>query len=347
MSKEQSFPKYTLEELATHCGGRVVGDPNMTIQGMESLEAAGAEQLSHIESKKYFKRAAGTRAGALIVPEGAAAELNTILGREGNFIETDDVKLAHLKILGMFSTRRRPAGKIMPGALVDDTARVANGATIYPGAYVGEDAEIQAGTVLYPGAVVEAGARVGKDCLLYSNCVVGENCVIGDENILYSGVVIGADGYGYYDKDGTRHKIPQVGIVRTGKRVEIGANTCIDRATMGETYIGDDTKFDNLVQIGHNNKIGEKCYIVSQVGISGSCTVGDHVILAGQVGIADHVNIGNNVFVGAQGGVPNDIGDGERVWNTPCMPIMDAMRVNKIVRNLPELEKRVKKLEGK
>jgi UDP-3-O-[3-hydroxymyristoyl] glucosamine N-acyltransferase len=327
-----------LKKIAEILDGNLTGEEELDIKGINSLDNAGHSDLSHIEKDKYLEIAANSKAGAFIVNKSTKIE-------NRNTIEVKDVKIAHIKALGIFSTRHKHIPYISKKACIDKNVKIGKDVTIYENVTIMSDCEIGNNSILFPGVVLEWGAKIGKNCILYPNVIIGENCIIGDDNIFYGSVVIGTDGYGYHDTKEKRHKIPQIGIVRTGKRVELGANTCIDRATMGETYIGDDTKFDNLCQLGHNCNVGKKSYIVAQVGIAGSTQIGNNVILTGQVGVVDHVKIGDNVFVGPQGGIDRDLKDGEKVWNSPAVPMMKALRINKCIKELPALVKTVKYLE--
>ena len=216
---------------------------------------------------------------------------------------------------------------VYPFAFIGPRARVGEGCTLFPGAYAGEDCVIGKGSVLYPGAVVLAGVSLGDDC------------------VLGAGAVIGTDGFGFARMDGVMRKVPQIGTVRLADRVDIGANACVDRATLGATSIGADSKLDNLVQIGHNVSLGEQCLIISQVGIAGSTKAGDRVTMAGQAGIAGHLNIGNDVTIGPQSGVGKDIPAGMTGGGTPFMDGRDFLRVAVITPKLPELQRRIQTLE--
>jgi UDP-3-O-[3-hydroxymyristoyl] glucosamine N-acyltransferase len=245
---------------------------------------------------------------------------------------------------------------VPPG--VDPTARIApsaviEGAAIGPFVCIGEGAHVGPGTQLHAGVYVGAHSRIGRDVVLWPNVVVRERTTIGDRVVIHPNATIGADGFGYLQRDGRHVKIPQIGVVVIEDDVEIGANTCIDRARSGETRIGHGTKIDNLVQIGHNVRVGPECIIISQCGISGSTTLGDHVILAGQVGIIDHLSIGRGAVVAAKSGVARDIPDGQ-VWRgIPAVEnsefgrqAVGVRRLPKIMDHLKELAKRIEALES-
>jgi UDP-3-O-[3-hydroxymyristoyl] glucosamine N-acyltransferase len=218
---------------------------------------------------------------------------------------------------------------------------------IHPAAHIDPTAVIGEGTIVYPGVYVGPRTRIGRDCVLHPNVVIYEDCVIGDRVIINANSSIGPDGFGFATVQGTHHKIPQVGRVVIEDDVEIGANTCVDRAALGSTVIGKGSKVGNLNAIGHNVRIGEGALIVAQVGIAGSVKIGHHCTMAGQVGVAGHLSIGNNVTLGAQTGVIDDIPDQSTYIGAPAMPAQQARRVYSLFTQLPDLLQRIKQLEQK
>ncbi|HPI23489.1 MAG TPA: UDP-3-O-(3-hydroxymyristoyl)glucosamine N-acyltransferase [Spirochaetota bacterium] len=306
--------------------------------GALDVECAGA--IMYIEGKKALAGVLAKKPAAVVIPRNFAAD-----AIECPYIEVDDPKLAFIALLGIFGPKPKRSAGVQPGAHVDPAAAIGANATVMAGAAVMAGARVGDGSVIYPNCVVETDASIGANTVLYSGVVVRERCVIGADCILHSGVVIGADGYGFYEKDGKIIKIPQIGNVVIGDRVEIGANTCIDRATVGSTTVGNDTKFDNLVHIAHNCVIGERCYIVAQVGMSGTVTVGDKVIIAGQVGLADHISIASGAVIMGQSGIYNDVKKAEILFGTPARPVREQHRITSALGFLPELLKRVKKIE--
>ncbi len=311
---------FRLAELAARVGGEVVGDGELHLEGVAALEEAGPAQISFFSNRKYRREFEQSRAGAVVVepeeevPAGRAA------------LRVHNAYLAFAKITTLFNPPARARPEVAPEAVVHPSARVHPSAQVMPLASVGPGAEVGAGTILHPGVQIGEGARVGAGCLLYANVVVREQCVIGDRVILQPGVVIGSDGFGFaFDPEGEgqgpRHfKFPQVGIVVVEDDVEIGANTCVDRAALGVTRIGRGTKIDNLVQIAHNVEVGPLSLLVSQVGISGSTKLGMGVVAAGQVGIVGHLKIGDGARIGAQSGVTNDVEAGATVAGSPARP---------------------------
>jgi UDP-3-O-[3-hydroxymyristoyl] glucosamine N-acyltransferase len=243
---------------------------------------------------------------------------------------------------------------------IHPTAVIAPGAKLSPGVAVGahtiieDGVVIEEGSVIYGNCYVGAEAHLGKDCLIYPNVVLRERVSLGNRVIIHSGTVIGSDGYGYIPVDGKHMKIPQVGTVLIEDDVEIGANVTVDRARFDKTIIGEGTKIDNLVQIGHNVTIGKHCLIVAQSGIAGSTKLGDYVILAAQSGLVGHIEIGDGAIVGAQSGVSKSIKAGEKVFGYPAQPMKDALknnahiqRLDKYVETIKDLKKRIEDLEKK
>ncbi len=335
---------FTLAELAARVGGEVVGDGSQVVEGIAPLEDAGAHEVSFFSNKKYRKAFEASRAGAVVVePDVEVPAGRTVLRARNAY-------LAFAKISTLFHPPREPSPEIAPEAVVHPSARVHPSAQVMPLASIGPGAEIGPRTIVYPGVQVCEGARVGEDCLLYPNVVVRERCVLGNRVVLQPGCVIGADGFGFaFDPDGEGHgprhfKVPQIGIVVVEDDVEIGANACIDRATLGATRVGRGTKIDNLVQIAHNVELGPLCLIVSQVGIAGSTKLGMGVVAAGQVGIVGHLSIGDGVKIGAQSGIMNDIAPGETVAGYPAQPHIEWLRTQASLRHLSDLRKEVKEL---
>jgi len=324
----------TVTELAAYLGGVVQGDGSTVICGLGALETAGPDALTFLANPKYAGKVAETSAGAVLMAPGGER-----YGRTA--IEVANPYLCFAKLLTLFYTSPHEPLGVLSGAHVSETATVGEGTSIYPGACVGKNVVIGNRTVIYPGAVLYENVVVGDDCTIHANAVIRERCRIGDRCILQPGAVIGSDGFGYAPDGSGYFRIPQIGIVILENDVEIGANTCIDRAAIDVTRISRGTKLDNLVQIAHNCQIGEDCMIVSQVGISGSTKIGKHVTLAGQVGVAGHLTIGDNVMVGAQSGVPSSLPANAAYSGTPTMPHKEWLKSAMVVPRLPEIKKTV------
>ncbi len=327
-----------LGDLAARLGAELRGDPGVEVTAVAPLDRAGPGDVSFLSNPKYAPLLRQTRASAVIVGpdvdlEGPAA------------LVTPNPYLAFARAVELLHPQEHPRRGVEEGAWVHPTARLGEGVTALAGSRVDEGAQVGDGTILYPGVYVGRGARVGRDCVLHANAVVREGCVLGDRVILQPGAVVGSDGYGYA-RDGHRHvKIPQVGIAVLEDDVEVGANSTIDRAALGETRIGRGTKIDNLVQIGHNVTVGEHCLLVALVGVSGSTRIGNHVVLAGQVGVAGHITVGDGAMVGAQSGVASDVEPGARLLGSPAIPSTEWMRAQSLVRRLPRLRQRIREME--
>ncbi|MFC1650777.1 UDP-3-O-(3-hydroxymyristoyl)glucosamine N-acyltransferase [Candidatus Latescibacterota bacterium] len=314
---------------------------NVKITGLADIENAGAGDLTFISNPKYKQYLAETKADAVIHHK------DTVLPGHLISLAVDDPYFAFMKLLEYFNNRSHHdiAKGIHPSAVIDSDAVIGENVSIGACASIGPDVTIGDGTTIGPCSVVLKNSRIGRNCIFYPNVTIMDGCKIGDRAIFHAGVVIGSDGFGFVPHEGGLHKIQQIGTVVIGDDVEIGANTCIDRAVFGETVIGNGTKIDNLVQLGHNVRVGQYTVIVSQAGISGSTTIGSGVKIGGQAGFAGHLNIGSGSSVGAQAGVTKDVPDGETVSGYPAKDHMKAMRMEAALRSLPDLIKKVKKLE--
>ena len=328
----------TVTELAEYLGGVVQGNGEVVISGLGTLESAGPGALTFLANPRYASKVAETSAGAVLMAPGGER-----YGRTA--IEVANPYLGFAKLLTLFYTAPHEAMGVLPAAIVSKTATIGEGASVYPGACIGNNVTVGNRTVIYPGVVLYDNVTIGDDCIIHANAVVRDRCRIGNRCIVQPGAVIGSDGFGYAPDGNSYYRIPQVGIVVLEDDVEIGANSCIDRAAVEVTRIGRGTKLDNLVQIAHNCQIGENGMICAQVGISGSTKIGNHVTLAGQVGVAGHLTIGDNVLVGAQSGVPSSLPANAAYSGTPTMPHKEWLKSAMIVPRLPELRKTVSALE--
>ncbi len=329
-------------------GGEVLGDGAVQIRGVSGLEEAGPGDLSFYGSPRYRKAALATKASAVLV--GADVPDRKDLA----YVRVANPHLAFARISALFHPRPTFSPGVAPGAHVHPEAAVHPLATVMAGATVERGAQVSAKAVLFPGVFVGEGASVGEGALLYPNVVVRERCVVGARVILHPCVVVGADGFGFaLDMEVPEHfKVPQAGIVRIEDDVEVGACSCIDRATTGETLIGRGTKIDNLVQVAHNVRIGPLSIVCAQAGISGSAEVGMGVVLAGQVGVVGHIRVGDMAKVGAQSGVAHDVPDGATVSGSPAFDHREWLRASAaygkmagVMKELQRLRKRVEQLE--
>lgn len=331
--------KRTLGEIVERLGCRLSGDPHLEITGVAGLEEAAPSELTFLSNPKYRSKLASTRAAAVILAEPAQETQAAQLISENPYLD-------FARALELFYEPPRPAAGVHPTAVVADSAEIGPNASIGAHVVVGENVRIGANAVIHPHVVVYAGVEVGDDLLAHSHAVLREFCRIGDRVVLQNGVVVGGDGYGFAQQaDGAHYKIPQSGIVVVEDDVEIQAGTCIDRAAVGETRIRRGAKIDNLVQVGHAVEIGENSIICSQVGIAGSTTLGRNCILAGQVGVINHLTIGDGVLITAKTGVGHDIESGAKISGSPAIDNRQWLRCTAVYNRLPELDKRVKKLE--
>ena len=330
--------KKRLKELADWVGGMVVGDEEVEIAGVAAIEEAQAGEISFIANPRYLPKLNETQASAVIVSREITQANRPLLC-------TANPYLAFAKILTLYSQQPyRPRG-VDGQAWISPTSHLGKDLTIYPGVYVGDRCSIGDRVTLYPGVCVGEDSSIGDDSILHSNVSIYPKTTIGKRVILHAGVVVGSDGFGYAKEGRKNLKVPQVGRVEIEDDVEIGANTTIDRATLGRTIIQSGTKIDNLVQVAHNVVIGEDSIIVAQVGISGSTKIGSNVTIGGQVGLVGHIQIGDNVKVGAQSGVMNDLPPNQAYTGSPAIPHREFLRTMAIFQKLPEVKKTLSEIE--
>jgi UDP-3-O-[3-hydroxymyristoyl] glucosamine N-acyltransferase len=341
----RSDPK-TVDELAALAGGRVGGDGGVIVRGVASIEAAGEGDVVFVEDSKLLAAALESRASCVVVPEGA--EVGASGGEGRGVIYAARPKLAFALIAGALHPPKAREGGAHPTAVVDESARLGEGVYVGPYAVVGAGASVGDGTQMLAGAKVGEGARVGRDCVLHPNVVLYEGVTVGDRVVLHAGVVVGADGFGYVrDEGGVYHKFPQVGAVVIEDDVEIGPHTCVDRGALGETRIGRGTKIDNLVQIGHNVRIGERVVIAAQTGVSGSTVIESDAIIGGQVGMGDHARVERGAVVGSKAGIlPGKIVRAGTVqWGVPVRPLEEYKRLNALWGRLPRMREELDELK--
>jgi UDP-3-O-[3-hydroxymyristoyl] glucosamine N-acyltransferase len=329
----------TAGEVAHAADGTVEGDSSLRVTGVKPLDEAGPDDLSFVAEPRYFPYIAASQARVLLVARGSDAPVE---GR--TVIRVDDPRRALTRILPLLHPEERAEAGVHPTAVVD-------GAEIDPAATVGAYAVIGAGTVVGARARIGAHVVIGRRCRVDADAVIHphvtlyDGVTVGERSIIHSGARLGADGFGFVPEGGGLVKVPQVGGCRIEADVEVGANTTIDRGSIGDTVVGRGTKIDNLVQIGHNCRIGRSVIIVSQAGISGSTKVGDGAVLGGQSGFQGHIEVGAGARVGAQAGVTASVAPGETVSGYPARPHREALRVQAATFRLPELMKRVKEIE--
>ncbi len=333
----------SLAQLASELGATLVGDGDRKVSAVATLEAAGPGQVSFFANKKYRSKYLATKAAAVIVgredaggerPEGVA------------LLVVDPAYLAFAKASTRFHQPLRYEAGIDPRAAVDPSATVDPTATILPFAYVGRGVRIGARATVHAHCAILDGAVIGDDCTLYPGVTVREFCEIGARTIVQPGAVIGADGFGFaFDPEHFRHfKVPQIGRVRIADDVEIGANTCVDRGTIGDTTVGQGAKIDDLVMIGHNAEIGPLCLFAGQTGIAGSTKIGMGVMTGGQSGMVGHIEIGDGVRMAARTLVLSDVEGGSAIGGSPSTDAKAWLRESAAVRQLPNLLKDVRSL---
>ncbi len=337
--------KLSLKKIANLVGGNVIGNDNFIIEGINSLDAAVRGEISFFADRKYKESLGKTKASAIIV-----SEENLLF--KGPQVVVSNPALAYAKVASIFAPPVPRYPGISEQAVLHDSTRIGKDVSIYPLVYVGEEALIGDNVIMFPGVFIGDRVKIGNGTIIYPNVTILHDCQIGKNVIINAGTVIGSDGFGFVRDGPVSVKIPQIGMVQIDDDVEIGANSCIDRAASGKTWVKRGVKTDNFVHVAHNVIIGEDTIVVAQVAISGSVHIGRQVIIGGQVAISDHVEIGDRVMIGSQSGVPKSIPSGEVVSGTPAMPHRLWLKTSGIIRRLPEfnehlrhLEKRVAELE--
>ncbi|MFA9476719.1 UDP-3-O-(3-hydroxymyristoyl)glucosamine N-acyltransferase [Phycisphaerales bacterium AB-hyl4] len=335
--------RISLQDIAQQIDGEVVGDATLEIDGVADLASARSGQLSFVGSDKYIPQWPDSQASAAIVP--GELELAIEPGDGRALVRVANVDLAMARVLELFAPAWPEPGKgVHPSAVVDPSAELGDDVQVGPGCIIGPRVRVGAGSILQASVNLMADVSIGENCVLWPGVVVRERCTLGDRCILHPNVSIGADGFGYRPSADGGHvvKVPQIGTVEIGHDVEIGANSCVDRGKFAATVIGDHSKLDNLVQIGHNCKIGRCVIMAGCAAVAGSVIIGDGTVLGGMVAIKDHITIGKGVRLTGCAQVMNDIPDGETWGGGPALPIRDAIRVVQAMRRLPDLVKKFK-----
>ncbi|MEI6856053.1 UDP-3-O-(3-hydroxymyristoyl)glucosamine N-acyltransferase [Psychrilyobacter sp.] len=326
---------YNLEKLSTLLGGKIKGDRVQEITGLAPFFQAKKGEVTFAAEDKFLMKLEKTDATVLVVPKLK----EYLLDKTYIVVEKNPRELMPL-LLKFFKKE-----VIFPIKAIEDSAIIGERVKIAPNVYIGHGAKIGNDVILHPNVYIGQDVVVGDGSIIYPNAVIREFCILGKNCILQPGAIIGSDGFGYTKVDGNNIKIEQIGRVILENEVEIGANTTIDRGAIGDTIIKKYTKIDNLVQLGHNGIIGENCFIISQVGIAGSTEVGDNCTLAGQVGVAGHIKIGDNVVLGAKSGVTGNISSNQILSGNPPVSVKEHLKIKASLKKLPELVKKVKRLE--
>lgn len=337
--------KFTVSQIALVLGGRIEGDAQIEVGSFAKIEEAGPGDITFLANPKYTHHIYTTKASAVLVRRDFEADQPV----SATLIRVDDPygSLAVLLDMAAKALRPVPTGVEQPSFVGEGTA-LPEGLYLGAFAYVGRNVRLGKNVKIYPQAYIGDGCTVGDDSIIYAGAKVYPGCKIGARCVLHSGVVLGADGFGFApDAEGVYHKIAQIGIAELGDDVELGANTTVDRATMGRTYVDRGVKLDNLIQVAHNVEIGHDTVMAAQVGIAGSTKIGPHCVVGGQTGFAGHIHVGEGTQIGAQSGIPNNVAAGSRLMGYPAVPAGEFARNTVYIKRLAELYKRVAELEKK
>lgn len=332
--------EFSAKQIAAFIQGEIIGDEDAKVHTFAKIEEGIPGAISFLSNPKYISYIYDTRSSIVLVNKDFVPERAV----KATLIKVDNAYESLAKLLNLYETSKPRKQGIDSLAFVSPTAKIGENVYIGAFAYIGENTVIGDHTQVYPHTFIGDGVKVGDRCILYSHVNVYHDCRIGNECILHSGAVIGADGFGFAPTANGYDKIPQIGIAVLEDRVEVGANTCIDRATMGATVIHSGVKLDNLIQIAHNDQIGANTVMAAQVGIAGSTQVGEWCMFGGQVGIAGHINIGDRVNLGAQSGVPGNIKAGSNLIGTPPADPKVFFKASAIHKHLPEMYAELKEL---
>ena len=327
--------EFTAEQIANVIGGRVEGNKDAKVHTFAKIEEGTEGAISFLSNPKYTHYLYNTKSSIVIVNEDLELEKDV----DATLIRVKNAYESIAKLLQIYEASKPKKTGVAPQAYIAPSAKLGNNCYVGPFAYVGEGAEIGDGCQIYPHAVIGDNVKVGTNCIFYPNTTIYQGCKIGNNVTIHAGSVIGADGFGFAPGADGYDKIPQIGIVVIEDNVEIGANTCVDRSTMGATVIHKGVKLDNLVQVAHNVEIGENTVMSAQVGIAGSTKVGSWCMFGGQVGLAGHITIGDKTFLGAQSGVPGSLKGGEELIGTPPMNPRAYFKSQAIFRRLPDMYK--------
>ena len=322
--------EFTAQQIATYLGGSVEGNAEATVKTFAKIEEGEAGAISFLANPKYAHYLYETASSVVLVNRDFVVEGHV----SATLVRVDNAYEAIARLLSLYESMTQKRSGVHPATLGDDVY-------VGPFAYIGSGVTIGAGTQIYAHCVIEQGASVGENCLFYPGVSVYHGCRIGNEVILHSGCVIGADGFGFAPAADGYEKIPQIGIVTVEDRVEIGANACVDRSTMGSTYVRRGVKLDNLVQIAHNVEVGAHTVMSAQVGVAGSTKVGEWSMLGGQVGVAGHLQLPDRLQAGAQSGIHSARTDGQPLMGTPAINAKTFARSSALFKRLPDLRDEV------
>ncbi len=325
--------EFSAKQIATFLQGEIIGDESVTVHTFAKIEEGIPGALSFLSNPKYISYLYETQSSIVLVNKDFIPERKV----NATLIKVENAYESLSKLMNLYEQSKPKRVGIDSLASVASTAKIGKNVYIAPFACVDEYAEIGDNTAIYPHVSIGSGVKIGSDCIIYAHVTIYQDCRIGNHCILHAGCVIGADGFGFAPTPEGYEKIPQIGIVVIEDQVEIGANTCVDRATMGATVVHSGVKLDNLIQIAHNDEIGSHTVMASQVGIAGSTKVGKWCMFGGQVGIAGHIHIGDKVQLGAQSGVPSSIKGGRELIGTPPMEQRPYFKSRAVFNKLPDM----------
>lgn len=332
--EKQKDMEFSAKQIAEFIQGVIVGDENATVHTFAKIEEGTPGAISFLSNPKYTHYIYETKSSIVLVNKDFVPEKAI----SATLIKVDNAYESVAKLLTLYEMSKPKKTGIHPLAFIDPSAKIGKDVYIGAFAYVGENAEIGDRAALHPHATVCENARVGEDSILYPNVTVYHDCRIGKRCILHAGSVVGADGFGFAPSPEGYEKIPQIGIAMLEDDVEIGANTCVDRATMGATIVHKGVKLDNLIQIAHNVEVGSHTVMASQVGIAGSTKVGEWCMFGGQVGLAGHIHVGNHINIGAQSGIASTVkGDNRSIMGSPAIDAKQFFKCSAAYKNLPEM----------
>ena len=332
--------EFSAKQIAAFIQGDIIGDENATVHTFAKIEEGMPGAISFLSNPKYTSYIYETQSSIVLVNKDFVPEHEI----KATLIKVDNAYESLAKLMNLYEMSKPKKTGIDPLAYVAPTAKIGKNVYIAPLACVEDGAEIGDNTIIHPHVTIGEQAKVGDNCIIYPNVTIYHDCRIGNECVLHAGCVIGADGFGFAPTPTGYEKIPQIGIVIIENNVEIGANTCIDRATMGATIVRSGAKMDNLIQMAHNVEVGSHTVIAAQVGIAGSAKIGEWCMFGGQVGIAGHSKIGDKVGLGAQTGVPGNIKSGSQLIGTPPMELKKYFKSSIAQRSLPEMQNEVRSL---
>ncbi|WP_286033533.1 UDP-3-O-(3-hydroxymyristoyl)glucosamine N-acyltransferase [Fusobacterium necrogenes] len=330
--------RYHINDLINLLGCEIKGDLSLEyISGLAPFFQAQEDSITFASDEKFLKKLNETKAKVILVPDIPLPNIGKMY-----LVVKENPRTLMPKLLNFFKREIKPFEK-----MIEESSKIGRNVKLGPNVYVGHDVVIGDNVIIHPNVTIEEGVEIGSGTIIYSNVTIREFCKIGRNCVIQPGAVIGSDGFGFIKINGNNTKIEQIGSVIVEDNVEIGANTTIDRGAIGDTIIKKYTKIDNLVQIAHNDIIGENCLIISQVGIAGSVEVGNNTTLAGQVGVAGHLKIGNNVVIGAKSGVAGNVADNQILSGYPLIDHKEDLKIKISMKKLPELIRKVRELEKK